>query len=387
MKRIYAQLLAALALLLGLNTSCIEPPLHLAEEEDVVIDLPIVQTEMEIVWNVDVDWRTNWYYGWDTDDEQLYGSIDYPDPTNFEIRRYFIGQTPKAPHTREGLDGFTLFAKRFRRNYQFGYYDLLFWSNIDSKDGTQVLLVNESDLDEVTATTTVTRGFAPSKTESRVTGLYNQPEIFYSAYEQGIHISHDIRDYDYFDEEVGAWVKNIKTELTPLVYIYLVQVVLHNNDGRVTGITGDGAISAMASGTSVNTAHTNNSPCMVYFPMRMKTGREANGERVDIVGGKFTTFGLCDMDGYRADTRAEYQGSRTDIDNRLYVTLRFSNDTEQTYDFLITDQCRKQCHGGVITVDVDCSKIEPPKPDTPGSGNVFVPTIEDYDHVDYEIPM
>lgn len=369
-----------------LLVGCIEPPLHLPAEE-VLVDMPIVETNIEVIWNINVDWQKQWYYGWDEIDEELFGQIAYPDPTNFEVRRYFIGDAPGQPHTTSGMDGFTIFGRHFRRTYMFGYYDMLFWSNIDSPTQTQVLTINESDINEVTATTTVTRGLLNDASATSVTGLYNQPEIFYSAYERDIHISRNKEDYDYFDEEEGVWVKQINTTLNPLVYIYMVQIILHNNDGRITGITGDAAVSAFANGTSVNTGHTNNSPCMVYFPTRMKRNLTVEGERVDIIGGKLTTFGLCDMEGWRVNSRAEYMGSRLDLDNRLYFTLLFNNGKERTVNYLITDQCRAQSHGGVITLHLNCRDIEIPSDGSGQKGDFFVPTIDDYENVDYDIPM
>lgn len=385
-RNVRAAVSRGILLLSLLLVGCIEPPLHLPAE-DVLVDMPIVVTDLEIVWNINVDWQTNWHYGWDEIDEEVFGPIAYPEPTNYEVRRYFLGDAPGKPHTQSGMDGFTIFGKHFRRTYMFGYYDMLFWSNIDSPTQTQVLTINESDINEVTATTTVTRGLLNDASATSVTGLYNQPEIFYSAYERDIHISRNKEDYDYFDEEEGVWVKQINTTLNPLVYIYMVQIILHNNDGRITGITGDAAVSAFANGTSVNTGHTNNSPCMVYFPTRMKRNLMVEGERVDIIGGKLTTFGLCDMEGWRVNSRAEYMGSRLDLDNRLYFTLLFNNGKERTVNYLITDQCRAQSHGGIITLHLNCRDIEIPSDGSGQKGDFFVPTIDDYDNVDYDIPM
>ena len=385
--RAVAMAIAAVAIS-ALTHSCIKPPLVLPSEE-VIIDLPIIVSDIEVVWNIDTDWKREWIYGWDDTDEMLWGSIGYFEPTNYEVRRYYLGGTAGAPHSADNVDGFTVFGTSFRRNYQFGYYDMLIWSNIDSPDGTQVLVVNDTDVNEVKATTTVTRGISRN-TDNRdqVTALFNQPEIFYSTYPRDIYISHDFDDYDYFDEENKCWVKHLKSELHPLVYIYLVQIVLHNNDGRVVGTSGDAAVSAFASSTSVNTGHTGYTPCIVYYGTRMKKGLStAEGETVDVIGGKLTTFGLCDMDPYWTDGRAEYSGSRSDLQNYLYFTLRFSNETSKTMLLPVTDQCQRQSHGGVITVHVDCRNIDLPDPGDPGSGNLFVPTIEDYTDVNYDIPM
>lgn len=376
---------AAVAASLLMPTSCIEPPLHLPAE-DLMIELPLVVTEMSLVWNTDHSWLEDWYYGWDETDERISGSLEYPVPTNYEVRRYFLGDRPGVPHTREGMDGFTIFATKFKRTFNFGYYDLLVWSNIDSSTGTQVLLVNESDIQTVTATTTATRGLLSDVNEGTVHGIYNRPEIFYSAYKQDVQISRNLDDY-VKDEETGYYTMTIKADLTPLVYIYLVQVILHGNDGRIVDVTGDASVSAFAKSTNVNTGHTSNTPCLVYFPMRLKKGIDYKGEKVDIVGGKLTTFGLCDMDGWTPGSRAEYTGTRTDLDNRLYLTLKFNNGQEMTINRLVTEQCRKRAHGGIITLHVNVGDIEPPSPDNPNKGDLFVPTIDDYENVDYDIPM
>ena len=378
----------ALVTMVSGMTSCIEPPLVLPSEE-VIIDLPIVVSEMEVVWNIETDWKTTWIYGWDETDEATWGKIGYFEPTNYEVRRYYLGGTPGAPHSADNVDGFTVFGTSFRRNYQFGYYDMLIWSNIDSPDGTQVLVVNDRNVNEVTATTTVTRGISrnPDNLE-QVTGLFNQPEIFFSSYQRDINISHSFEDYDYYDDVNKCWVKHLKSDLHPLVYIYLVQIVLHNNDGRVVGTSGDAAVSAFATSTSVNTGHTGSTPCIVYYGTRMKKNlTTAEGEKVDVIGGKLTTFGLCDMEPYWVDSRAEYNGGRPDLQNYLYFTLKFSNGTSKTMLLPVTDQCQRQSHGGVITIDVDCRNIDLPNPGDPGSGNLFVPTIEDYIDVNYDIPM
>ncbi len=367
--------------------------------------MPLVLVDLDVVWNLDIDWNTQWYYDWDNRDMELWGDIQYPQPTSYEVRRYFLGDQKRVPHTN--VDGFTIYGTHFRRTYEFGYYDMLLWSNIDSEDGTQVVTINEDDLDEVTASTTVTRGMSrvassikvnsgssilsgvADGASSTVTGLYNQPEIFYSAYPRDIHISRNQEDYDYFDEEEQCWVKQINSELDPLVYIYLVQVIIYNNDGKITGCTGDNAISAFASGTSVNTGHTWDSPVLVYFGTRFKKDMDVDGQNADIIGGKFTTYGLCDMPSY-SETRASsrYAGTRTDLKNFLYVDLIFKNGAQATLQADVTDQCQNQAHGGIITVVIDAEDIDlPPDPEPGGSGSLFVPTVEDYDEVVYDIQM
>lgn len=372
--------------------SCIEPPLKLPAQE-VIVDVPAIITDIDVVWNLDIDWKHRWYYGWDEVDSTLWGPISYPVPTNFEVRRYYLGDQPHVPHTN--VEGFTVFGNRFRRTYQFGYYDLLLWSNIDSPDGTQVVTIDESDLDAVHARTTVTRGFTrliadatSESSTSSINGLYNQPEIFYSTYPRDVFISRNMEDYDYYDEEERCWVKHINCDLTPLVYLYLVQVIFINNDGRVVGTSGNAALSAFASGTNVNTGHTNDDPVMVYFNTRYKDFLKYEDQDCQIIGGKFTTYGLCDMESYIDAPDHTYRGTRSDLPNFLMVDVLFSNGAEQTLQFNVTDQCRQQAHGGIITIVVDCKELPiPDKPSDGGQGSLFVPTVEDYDEVVFEIPL
>lgn len=405
MKQINQIFFSLLLTLSALFTSCIEPPLKLPAEE-VVVDFPAIITDIEVVWNLDTEWKYRWFYGWDRVDSTLWGPIAYPIPTNYEVRRYYLGNTPGAPH--KNVEGFTIFGNRFRRSYQFGYYDMLIWSNIDSDDGSQVLKVDEADLDSVYATTSVTRGlsrlFASESEEeeasgsSAVTGLYNQPEIFYSAYPRDIYISRNMEDYDYYDEDEHCWVKHINCELNPLTFIYLVQVIFLHNDGRVVGTTGNAALTAFSSGTNVNTGHTYNNPIIVYFNTRYKdhlTYRDSVTHYdydCQIIGGKMTTFGLCDMKSFIEAPDHMYSGSRKDLPNYLMVDVKFNNGAEQTLQFNVTDQCREQSHGGIITVVIDCRDLEIPPGPTPGpnpsgSGSLFVPTVEDYDEVVYDIPL
>ena len=41
--------------------ACIEPPL-LLPAEDVILEMPIVIMDLEVVWNVDLDWQAKWHY-------------------------------------------------------------------------------------------------------------------------------------------------------------------------------------------------------------------------------------------------------------------------------------------------------------------------------------
>ena len=391
MMRACYRISALTALLMLCIVSCIEPPLHLPGQ-NLEMMIPQVETEMEVVWDIDVDFTTDWYYGWDVKDDSLWGNIGYTRPTGYEVHRYYKGDKPRRKHLSD--DAFSIRSNRFRRYFQFGYYDMLFYSEIDSKDGTQVVVMHET-LDSVTATTTGTRGLskgildmtrAGTSQDDGAIGLLNQPEIFYGAYPEDIYISYNLDDYDY-DPVENIYIKHLETKLRPLVYIYLVQLILYNNDdGKIKGINGNSALSSMASSTNVNTGHTGNSPAVIYFNTRMKKDLTVKGRKSDVIGGKLTTFGLCDNEPC-VRSKAQYAGSRTTLKNYLYFDLIWNNGGVKTYQFDVTDQCHAQAHGGILTVWIDCSELTPPDPGPSSKGSLFIPTVEDYDEVVWEIEI
>lgn len=386
MKRLH--ILYILAAMIGL-TSCIEPPLNLPGQE-LAVELQVAQTELNVIWDNDVQLDHEWYYGWDVKDDSIWGSIAYPIPTSYEVYRYYKGDNPQSMHS--AVDMFTINTNRFRRYFQFGYYDMLLYSNIDSKDGTQVLVIKESG-DSVMATTTGTRGISRSILDaSRANGdetplgILNQPEIFYAAYTENVYISHNLNDYDY-DPVENVYIKHIETQLRPLVYIYLVQFILTNNeDGRIKGINGNAAISSMASSTNLKTGRTSNSPTLVYFNTRLKENIMVEGKPCDVFGGKLTTFGLCDNEPYTR-SGAAYRGTRSSLNNIVYFDLVWNNNQVKTYEADVTSQMQANAHGGVITIWIDCSKLTPPEDDSSGGGSLFIPTLEDYDEVQWEIEI
>lgn len=205
---------AAATVIVNSMTSCIEPPIHWPEGEginDIEVEV-YLEMDMEIQWNVDTDWKSQWFYGRDDTDMNLWGKIEYPIPTSFEVRRYFLGDAPGVKHGQ--VEPFTVYENPFRRKYKLGYYDLLLWSEIDSHDGIQHVTIDESNMQETTASSTFKKGMkkiessyyvAPdirlptssTDKDNKVTLLFDKPEIFYSAYSQNIHITNDVKDYEW----------------------------------------------------------------------------------------------------------------------------------------------------------------------------------------------
>jgi hypothetical protein len=370
-----------------LLASCIKPDLH----EMPLKEEPTIQMELEMA--IETEVSTDWDFGWDTPLDPTWETPTFEAPNEFQVRRYYNGENPEAPHTE--VESFAIQGTSFQSRFHFGYYDLLFWSEIESEDGSQVVVIQE-DKDAVIATTTGTGGLTRSVSQliaadelietDGIIAMKNQPEVFYSAYTKEVYISNNPSDYNY-DEKTNTYSKVIKSSLRPVVYTYLIQIVLLNNDGRIKDVNGNGAISGMASATNLMTGLTNTTPTVVYLTTTMEHDKEYDGKKCDIIGGKFNTFGLCD--------------GRSDLSNHLLFDLVFDNGAVKTFAVEVTDQLQEQTQGGVITITINCGEVEkpdPPKPDEPDepddpdepeeplptSGSLFVPTIEDYDDVIWE---
>ena len=359
-------------------TSCIEPPLHLPGQEMKII-LPQVDTDIDVAWDVHTDVQVKYHFGWDETDAALWDSLEYPMPKLIEVRRYYTGENPDGAIV--GKDGFTIDTPSFRKYFQFGYYNLLFWSDVDFKGESPNVQIDESNPNNVIAYTNGSKGFnGRSENDDAIIGLHDQPEMMYGAYPKDVHISENLSDYEY-DAENNVYIKHIEAILKPLVYMYLVQIVLHNNESIVQDVDGNAAITSLARGTIVNTGHTLDDACMVYMPTRMKKGIKIDGEEVDIVGGRLNTFGLCDMERYDSNKGTTYQGGRSDLHNYIYFDLTLADGTVKTYRRDITDQMKKQAYGGIITIDLDCMQLEPEYQSELKMESLFLPTIEDYKEV------
>ena len=371
--------------LLALTACRREPELHLYEEANVTFDLPVVDLELEVYWDYEIgfdatyDWRAEWYYGWDDTDRQIFGEIGYTEPTTFNLRRYYTGDIPYAPHTSvlsDRIEGTT-----FQGRYNWGFWDILVWNDIVTLDGVQSLNFDETtSLDYVTAYTN--QSMQASRYQApRYTRSFYEPEALFAAYDQAIEINSNLEGFEY-DEARGVWVKKLPMVLLPITYIYLTQVILHNNRGRISSIDGSSNLSGMARSVTLNTGQAGSDAITVYYKSRLKKDCDKQGELVDIVGGRLMTFGLCNTIANNV-RRAE----ELDDQPRHYmdVTMQFNNGMDSTFVFDVTDQVRKRYKGGVITVELDVDTIPIPRR---SGGSGFDAVVKDFeDGGTWEFPM
>ncbi len=353
-----------------------EPVLHLYDMQDVVLDLPVVDLELKIFWDYEIggigtyNWTSEWYYGWDETDREIFGELGYTEPSKFELRRYYTGNVPYAPHSIMMAD--KVEGTHFTGVYNWGYWDILCWNEINTLDGVQNIVFDEtSSLDSVTARTN--QSMQSSRYQApRYTRAFYAPEALFAAYEQAIDINEDLEGFAY-DEKRNIYVKTLNMMLHPITYIYLTQVILHNNNGRIEGVDGTASLSGMSRTTTLNTGVTGMDAITVAFGTRLKTGRQKSGETVDIVGGRLMTFGMCGVNANKLTSTDELHDP-----NRHYMDLnmRFNNGIDSTFVFDVTNQVRSRYKGGVITVELDMDTVPIPRHK---NGTGFDAVVEDFE--------
>ena len=359
----------------ALLTNCVRnPELHLDYNGQMDIDLPIVELQLDVFWDykTEIDssynWREEWYYGWDDDDQAFFGEIGYAKPSSFQIRRYYTGNTAYGDHTSVLADLIDSYS--YSASFDWGYWDMLAWNEVVTPDGIQSLRLDEqTTLDHVTAYTGQTMNSARYQSPKYTRSFY-QPEGLFSAYSQAVEINKNLDGFVY-DESRNVWVKQLEMLLRPVTYIYLTQVIIHHNNGRITGVDGNANLSGMARSVNVNTGVTDNDPITVHYYVRFKKNCDMKGENVDIVGGRLMTFGMCNLDPSRSTTTVN-DGKHHYMD----VNMQFNNGMDSTFVFDVTKQVQKRYKGGVLTIELDADTIKIP---TRKGGSGFDAVVKDFE--------
>jgi len=362
----------------------VEPELHLFESQPLVSRLIFADIELDTYWDyetaigVKYDWRTEWYYGWDDEDRRIWGDIGYTLPGAFNIRRYFTGSEPYAPHTRVVAN--TIEGNTFQGEFTYGFWDMLVFNDIKLIDGVQSLNFDEtSTLDSVTVYTneSMVRARYYSK---RYNHSFYEPEELFSGYEQAIDINREHTGFEY-DAERNVYVKHLNMVLRPVTYIYLTQVIVHNNNGKIVGVEGTGNLSGFARSATLNSGRSGDDPVSVTHHTRWKRNCIKDGELVDIAGGRMLTFGI-------PGNRCSHLHNATEVRDKEphYMDLKmlFNNGLDSTFVFDVTQQVRERYKGGVLTVEIDMDTIPMPRR---SGGSAFDAIVLDFEEETHEFEM
>lgn len=375
MRKIMMLLLLAL---LALSSCYREPPLHLYDIDNPALALPIVELSLDTYWNYDgnlginYDWRAEWYYGWDDEDRRIFGELEYEEPTKFFLRRYYTGNEKEG--TRIERRNAYISGRTFRASYDWGFWDILAWNDVKTIDGVQSLNFDEkSSYDEDILAYTNTTMYSSRYYAPRYQNSFYEPEQLFSACEKGVEINKNLDGFEY-DEENDIWIRKLNMYLEPLTYIYLPQIILHNNRGRINGVQGIANLSGMARFTRLNSGIAGTDAIAVNFNVRLKNDKDFKaGEKVDIAGGRIMTFGICGLNA----NRVSHVDNKLDSERHyLDLNMTFNNGMDSTFVFDVTDQVRKRYKGGVITIELDVDTV--PIPRRKG-GSGFNAVVKDYE--------
>ena len=161
--------------------------------------------------------------------------------------------------------------------------------------------------------------------------------------------------------------------LEPITYIYLTQVILHNNRNRETGTDGQANLSGFGRTTVVNNGIAGPDYISVYYNNRFKSNCKKGEEPVDIIGGRMLTFGILGQNMNRIKQRKDVVDS---IPHYLDVTMLFNNGMDSTFVFNVSEQVRRHWKGGVITVELDMDTVRIP---TRKGGSAFDAVVKDFE--------
>ena len=386
LRQVLCVLCVTIPMVLALMSCEREPVLYLHHDNQVNFDFAVIELSLDVYWDYNIgfnttyDWRTDWYYGWDDEDNRIFGHLGYVMPTAFDLRRYYMGETGQAHHTQ--VDAHYIEGNTYTGEFRLGYWDLLVWNEI-GQEVQSVVIDETSSLDSVTASTNQTMNQV--RYNPRYTHSFNQPEELFAGYEQNLNIDKNLEGFTY-DSVRNVYVKQLNLQLEPRSYIYLTQIILHHNHGRVTGTSGISNLSGMARSTNLNTGVAGSDPVTVSYDVRMKRDVTVKGEQVDIIGGRLVTFGLCGLNPNAISTRGNGQPVRASDRRRhlLDVDMQFNNGTDSTLVFDVTEQIARRFRGGVITIDLDMDTV--PIPHRSG-GSAFDAVVDDYDEEIHVIEM
>lgn len=386
LRQVLCALCVTVPMVLALMSCEREPVLYLHHINQVNFDFAVIELSLDVYWDYNIgfnttyDWRTDWYYGWDDEDNRIFGHLGYVMPTAFDLRRYYMGETGQAHHTQ--VESYHIEGHSYTGEFRYGYWDLLAWNEI-GQEVQSVVIDETSSLDSVIASTNQTMNQV--RYNPRYTHSFNQPEELFAGYEQNLNIDKNLDGFTY-DSVRNVYVKQLNLLLEPRSYIYLTQIILHHNHGRVTGVSGVSNLSGMARSTNLNTGVTGNDPVTVSYDVRMKRDVTVKGEQVDIIGGRLVTFGLCGLNPNAISTRGNGQPVRASDRKRhlLDVDMQFNNGTDSTLVFDVTEQIARRFRGGVITIDLDMDTV--PIPHRSG-GSAFDAVVDDYDEEIHVIEM
>lgn len=353
LKRVIWVLVTAAALAAGCT---IEPPLYLRTAVATKVEVS-TKVSVDVMWQL--GWEAKWQFGWNT---SMLGPVGYRLPASMRLHVYTQGSDglPVSHNIHNFVGDYT------RLDIFVGRYNLLFHNN----DSEALLFKADDDLAPVHSyTRIISSGLKSSSpvytTMQKSAGMTKAetpeeepvaltPDGLFTLYDTDRVITDNPEDYIY---ENGKYVLKIEGELTPATYIYLIQVKLLNNDDRVVGSNGGGAITGMAEGVNLFTKESWTSTVSVPMDVYMDKPQ-------DMLGARVLTFGIPGCNPYDAASVAAAPDGR----HYFVLNVTYVNGSWRNIRMDITDQVRALPLGGVITMEIDVNDFPPDESAGGGGG-------------------
>lgn len=392
------QITLCLAVCLFANSACIRKDLYL-RVDTTQISIQMFDIGLNLLWNV--DWKAEWWYDWD-ESNPAFGKIDYTKPELIKTTIYDVDSRTNKRYSSFYML-FDSTGGRIRLN-SGSVYDMLFYNF-----GTEYINFYQSDdYEQYNAFTRTSNQTSYIRTRAENTfstmpestkpyAVYNEPDEFFGTLINGIEINEDPSNYhkEYDKDGNLVYVYRIEAELKPYSFIYLIQIVIENNQEsaekkRITGVNGL-TITGLTQGVDLFSRKTFNNTISITSedikPIQKHKIPDPNSPAdsisVDIVATRMLTWGLpginpiAEMENRRAD--ANYKVPELDK-NYIGIGFTLRNGYSWNVTDAITDLMHEKPTGGVITIYIDASTIPQElldkQPTTTGGG--FNATVEDW---------
>lgn len=395
--RTIAKPVMLMVLTMLLAASCHRKPLYLAGKGNVDLSVAVYDIRLELLWGV--NWEAEWQYSWAT---TLYGDLGYTKPEY--IRATFYNTDP-IKNIRNNPQVRNFGANGGRVTLSPGaWYDMLFFNA-----GTEYVLFSQDAANSFYKASTRSKSavsYTKNQVEGDTIGTYidmNQPDEFFGTFLDDLQVSEDPEDYEKTIAEDGSTIYLYKIDATmrPYSFIYLLQVVLLNNEdsigNRVVGSPGytiTGLSRETDLFTRINSEKTiaitseDVKPLIDNVPLDIENVTDTVG---DVFAARMLTWGLPGINPLEeaekfADTKFGLPTRRESVNpidsNYVGIGLRLRNGVVYNIVRNITTEMNNHPAGGVITVIYDAGKIPDEilnrKEDPNTSGGGFNAKVEDW---------
>lgn len=354
----------------------IDPPLHLRQAVDVDVALEL-DLDVSLLWQV--DWEARWNFGWSA---RIMGDVDYIEPGSVRMYSYARNADGEIASCQEyNFTGTSGNIRAIAGSYDFLFHNsdseaLLFDTTTNPNDVyayTRVIspgLQLSSPVLTLSQKERATKGSVEMKAESDPVVL--QPDGLFTLFTPDRFISDDPADYEFID---GHYVIHVGGTLTPADYIWLVQIHLVHNDGRVVGSAGGCALTGMADGVDLKSNVSGTTT--VTVPADVYINRDADP---DLMGARIVSFGIPGCDAYDPQSVAAAPAG----EHFFVLNVTYNNGAYKNIHVDLTEQVRALPTGGVIDLELDVDDFPPEGGET---GDGFNALVQDWDEHTGEVTI